>query len=432
MRVAIFNVKYSPNLGDGIIAECLEASLAGQPGIAVRSIDLAGRERYGDGLGAGRARILDGLHRLPRPARHLLVRALLGGLLRLRLRPRWRRVLAGCDVAIVGGGQLIADADLNFPLKLAAAAAEMRRRNLPLAVFAVGVAGGWSGAGRRLLRRLFSGDVVHIAVRDAASQACLRALLEPDPPAGLAPALARGPDLCRDPGLLTAEVHPRPPRTRPARPRIGLGITHPAVLRNHADAPDSLHAFDADAYAAMIRALRGAGYDVTCFTNGAAEDEACLEAVRLHLASLAGTAGETAGIHFADRPRAPADLARGIAGFDAVVAHRLHAHIVAYAYGIPSVGLPWDGKLPAFLASVGREAFMVATRADPAEAVAGLVSEALWTGIDVTVRAEAIAQTKQGILRMLESLRAEDARRRCAAPRRRPAVPARFRAASAG
>ncbi|GJE62696.1 polysaccharide pyruvyl transferase family protein [Methylobacterium trifolii] len=419
MRIAIFNVKYSANLGDGVIAECLEAALSDMPGITARSLDLAGRRTYGEGLGASRSRILDRLRTLPRPLRHLVVRVLLGGLLRLRLIPHWRRALADCDAVIVGGGQLIADADLNFPLKLSAAAAECQRRGLPVAVFAVGVTPGWSGAGRRLLRRLFSKNVVQIAVRDERSRDHLSRLLGWRSHDGLAPAL------CRDPGLLAAEVYPARLRTARTRPLIGIGITHPAVLRHHADAPDSLPTCDAGWYADLILAVRRTGYDVACFTNGAAEDEVHLAAVRERLRSDAPEAVGT--ITFAAQPRCPADLARIVAGFDALVAHRLHAHILAYAYAIPSVGLDWDGKLGAFFASVKRERFM----ATPGGAV-GLLTAALRSGLDAGVREVVIAQTRQGILRMAEALTAECALRRSAATTLRAPRPAAARAVSAG
>jgi hypothetical protein len=50
-RIALLNVKYSPNLGDGLLSECLEAELAHTfqaiaPGTQVFSIDLAGRRAY--------------------------------------------------------------------------------------------------------------------------------------------------------------------------------------------------------------------------------------------------------------------------------------------------------------------------------------------------------------------------------------------------
>ena len=38
-----------------------------------------------------------------------------------------------------------------------------------------------------------------------------------------------------------------------------------------------------------------------------------------------------------------------------MIAHRLHATILAFSYGVPAVGLRWDDKLTAFFGSVGLE-----------------------------------------------------------------------------
>jgi len=417
MDIAIFNVKHSPNLGDGIIAECLEAALTARPGVRVRAIDLAGRESYGSGSGAGRSRLLDFLHALPRPVSHGLVRLLLGTLVRVRLRPRWREALRGCDAAIVGGGQLISDIDLNFPLKLAAAAGECRRRRLPIAVFAVGVKPDWTRAGRRLLLTLFGADTIMAAVRDERSREALCRLLGPRGPG------APEPTLCRDPGLLAAEVYPRAPGPRRTRPLVGVGITHPAVLRHHADAQERSTVWDERAYAELILGLWRAGYDVLCFTNGAGEDHACLDAVRARIEAVKAVPAQS--IAFLDRPRRPADLARIIAACDAVVGHRLHAHIVAYSYAIPSVGLPWDGKLAAFLASTRREAFLAAQGATPPRMIADLLAAALRAGIEPETRAAAVEETRRAIARLAETLRVESERRRCTALRASRPAPAR-------
>ncbi len=54
MKIVVFNVKYSENLGDGLLAQCIEAGLIRGAGhIEVETIDLAGREGFGMG-GSGR------------------------------------------------------------------------------------------------------------------------------------------------------------------------------------------------------------------------------------------------------------------------------------------------------------------------------------------------------------------------------------------
>lgn len=56
-RIVLFNVKYSPDLGDGLLSECLERELGRSlPGCEVVSIDLAGRTAYPRVHGRARGR----------------------------------------------------------------------------------------------------------------------------------------------------------------------------------------------------------------------------------------------------------------------------------------------------------------------------------------------------------------------------------------
>lgn len=65
-RIVLLNVKYSPNLGDGLLSECLERELArALPDCEVTSIDLAGRTGYPSGYGRTRGTALALLERLP-------------------------------------------------------------------------------------------------------------------------------------------------------------------------------------------------------------------------------------------------------------------------------------------------------------------------------------------------------------------------------
>ena len=84
MKVAILNVKYSPNLGDGLLAECLECELRRHhPCIELIPIDLAGRTKY-DRHGRHRAAAMRTLEWLPQPLRRAAALTVLSHL------PGWR------------------------------------------------------------------------------------------------------------------------------------------------------------------------------------------------------------------------------------------------------------------------------------------------------------------------------------------------------
>jgi polysaccharide pyruvyl transferase WcaK-like protein len=388
MNIVIFNVKYSANLGDGVIAECLEAAIARRTGWQVASIDLAGRTVWTNGKGGGMRRLkLAVLQAMPRSMRDASVNLVLGRTVRGTLQPLWRERLANADAAVFGGGQLIQDGDLNFPLKLSAAGAEVRRRGIPGAIFAVGAAPSKSARGRALFEAFFRDtNIVHAAARDEASRDALRTL---GCEAGL----------CRDPGLLAAQIWPVQPRARKARPRIGLGITHPVVLSHHASR--KLHHTTDSAlalYETMATRLAAAGNEVVCFTNGASEDEALLRKLG------ARAAIRSAAIEIAPRANRPRELAKRIANCDALIAHRLHAAIVAYSYRVPSIGLRWDDKLLGFFDSIGYSG----RTAEFDEATAGridtLVRQIMNEGVASERHTQIIQDTEAGIDNLIAKL----------------------------
>lgn len=54
-------------------------------------------------------------------------------------------------------------------------------------------------------------------------------------------------------------------------------------------------------------------------------------------------------------PKSTRELAENIQSFSFILSFRLHSHIIAYSYGIPSSAIVWDNKLNDFFTKVGRE-----------------------------------------------------------------------------
>lgn len=398
MKIVLFNVKYSPNLGDGVIAECLEAALRAETGAEVLSLDLAGRTAYGCSRYPARGAAIRLLRHLPPQIRRSLVRARLARSLERRTE-HWARVLEGADLAVIGGGNLFQDADLNFPLKIAAALDAARAAGVPVAVHAAGVAPGWSEEALALFGRIRGNDLRHVALRDIASAAAWRGLLgDAGPP----------PLVCRDPGLLAADLaRPRKagqPGTA-GKGRIGLGITHPAILGYHATgAVAGVGTRDGGAfYRDLALDLIRRGERVTLFNNGATEDDAFQDAL-LEDPALA-IAVATGDLAAAAPPQDPSDLVTLISGFRGIVAHRLHAGIVAYGLGIPHVGLAWDMKVESFFRSVGRAGYLVARGADAPVDIAALVLRACSEGIDPVRRRQVVEETRADIAGLSQVVR---------------------------
>ncbi len=388
MRIMVFNVGYSANLGDGLLSECLIAELRSISGAHVDMRDLAGRRGYGEG-GKNRRLQLGVLAVLPAFVRQRLVETVLNRKVRADLHPYWSASLKGFDAIVIGGGNLFADADLNFPLKVRAALTAAAAADVPAAIHAVGVSKNWTSRGRQLfLEGLETAKVLKISVRDEASRAAWTSYVPPEiaPPAQIA----------LDPGLLTARHFPR---ALAQDDTVALGIVHPMTLRYHAIGTQISGGLR-EAMAGLAAELVGRGYKVRLFTNGSPEDEHFLSEIAPALVAQHGAA-----ISIEPPFRRPADLANFVASKAMVIAHRMHACIAAYAYGVPCVGLAWDPKLAAFFDLSGRREFV----ADPAQtspaSIAGLAERALSDGIDETTRARLEREAGEGIASLFAALR---------------------------
>ena len=386
-RVIVFGLPFSPNLGDGVIAECLRAGIVdAAPDCTVECIDISGRRGFGDLPVKRRSLALAVLRLLPRPIAQRIVQARLGTLLD-GFEPGWRDAAASADLAIVGGGQIFSDADLNFCLKIERVGRILRDIGCPVVVHAAGVARNWSPRGRELFRSLLDCDLRAVGLRDEPSIENWTRQMGPGGPP---------PILTRDPALIAAQVYDPAPVS--ADSRIGLCVTDPALLAYHAEGGRVAIAHST-AFTDIALALVERGHRVTLFCNGAAEDRAALAAVRQQPGIDAAMA--RGRIAVAAPPATPGDLAATVAGCRAVIAHRLHACILGYAFGRPIVGLGWDRKLESFFASVGLEGcFLPASDFAPA-VVVRLVEDALQSGIDRDRHAQVVAEAKSAIRAIL-------------------------------
>ena len=392
MKIVQFGLHHSPNVGDGIISECILYALRNRhPEAELSTIDLAGRKQAADVTVQKRALIVKILNRLPSSVRRLIVATGIKRIMK-RVDSDWRASFAGADLAILGGGQIFSDADLNFCLKIAKAAEIIRDDRVPCCIYAVGVARNWSGKGQQLFEEVFTTDLRFIGIRDNESIASWSAQTtqRPDTPK---------PTLTRDPGLLTAECFGHFDLANNGR--IGLGVASPEILSYHSDDKSGQQNGTTDLVAQIALKLLETGHAVSLFCNGAAEDVDAMKELTEHPSLQQFLAsGQLIAL---DPPRVPSDLARSIAPLSLVIAHRLHACIVSYAYGHPIVGLGWDSKVESFFKSVGLDDAFVSKADMTAEHVAQVAQSALQTGIDTSKHKAVLTETWDGIDAMLGS-----------------------------
>lgn len=410
MKFLVFNVKYSDNLGDGLLAMCLEMALANEgTDTKVQTLDIAGRTTFGS-TSTRRAGAIKFIQRLPAFVRRIAIELILRRNLR-RLSHRYDDALKSADAVVIGGGNLFQDDDLNFPLKIAVVLDCVSRSGKPLVIHAVGVSGHWSKRARQLFGRLDATKVASISVRDDIS----RRNWEKHFPNGPKPIIRP------DPGLLARELSlPEEYTSAGGGPaKLGMCVTAPFILMRHANIPKAAIPLQTiEGYVSLASQAITAGYRVLLFSNGAREDQAFAELVLAH--SGLTRARLDGSLEIAPRPERPEDLLLVLKKVSAIAAHRLHACIAAYSLNIPCVGLDWDRKMSGFFRSIDREQYCLSGEGIRSDHVFQSLLTALSKGIDPVLHALTLAEARSGVasihgavnrLNMLENAKDREIRR---------------------
>lgn len=284
---------------------------------------------------------------------------------------------------IIGGGQLLMDNDLSFLLRIRELIRIAHEMDIDVVFHACGVGRKWSRMGLNLLRESLSDEIVsRVSVRDNGSLNTLLALL---------PRLKCECRVAMDPALIAAEAYSIQ-LTSGAR-TIGLGITAPHTIKKHvAISAKQIKQF----WIELAIKLSHQQQPFNFFTNGSPDDHAFAEDIFSNLrgSEIALQAG------ILDRARSPRELVAQVAQFRAVVAHRLHANIIAYSLQIPSVGLVWDQKVSEFGSMIGRQRFFV----DIDQLEADVICQRLREAINVGVNESRVAEVKAALFRSAEDI----------------------------
>lgn len=120
---------------------------------------------------------------------------------------------------------------------------------------------------------------------------------------------------------------------------IGIGVVRDQIFQDYGISEISKE-FQLRMWKDLTEELEARGYEWKLFVNGAKSDyEFALE-----LLTYLGKREEQQK-YLAPRPAEGRELVEIIASFQGIVACRMHANIIAYSLGIPSVGLVWNNKL---------------------------------------------------------------------------------------
>lgn len=339
-KVVICAVPFSHNLGDGVIFQALaELIRSVDDDLHVVPLDIAGRTEFGQPSMKLPCvvRMLDCLPAFCRRAAVLVVFSLK---FLFQWRKRWMNELQDADHVIIGGGQLFSDADLNFPVKLYLLSTLLKSKRST--ILFVGVARRWSFLGRLLVNRFIANARPEFwVVRDMESFVnAQRVFRLPADRVRVAP----------DPVIALGRVYKRS-FALSGRRRLALGVSDPRMLAYSAarSANNSGDSYGG-AYCRIAALAEKYDWEVFLFTNGAREDNDYLDELC--------KSNKPLGALDKYLPRIPEELVELIAGCDLLIAHRMHANIIAFALGIPSLGFNWDDKVASFFRLTGREDYV--------------------------------------------------------------------------
>lgn len=140
-----------------------------------------------------------------------------------------------------------------------------------------------------------------------------------------------------DPAVYTPDVYPicKEGQTH----TIGLGIVRFRIFEDNG-LPQVTKEIQLELWSGIVKELEARGYKWKFFVNGLRSDCEFAEEVLAYM----GRVSESREL-LVERPVAADELVRTIASFDGVIACRMHANIIAYSLGVPSIGLVWNDKL---------------------------------------------------------------------------------------
>lgn len=253
----------------------------------------------------------------------------------LKLRIELKRSIAETDIVVIGGGHLLIDNYLNFPIGISNIIKEAKIKNIPVIFAFVGAKGPWSKEAKKLFIEGLD-YASHIVVRDTDSKNFLLSVHQNIEDKILS---------MSDPALYVKEMYEVEHKNVTFQ-KIGLGIMDPNEIKRHSNLKWS-RKDSARWWSDLAKRLISLGYEVSIFTNGASTDNGFVE---YYLKKELSNINE---ISFYDYPSNYKKLINTIFEQDIIVAQRLHACLPAISFGKPTFGLLWDKKLESIFKELG-------------------------------------------------------------------------------
>ena len=332
MKILVLGSYYSPNLGDGVICECVADRLRVHlPDAEITIGDVLGRTDWCDPEQVQIKQLRD-------IRRHVQWRRWAYKLLHwdkqlqheeYRLSKIKQRLdqlgSAPVDLVVFAGGQMFMD---DYALMLEHCVKLFSQRKIPMIFNACGTGPAYSENVRLKLKNALENPWVKlVSSRDDVQLVDERYFQEQRTVKTF------------DPALWCAEVYGI--ERNPNADTVGLGVMFARSV-----APDRMIRF----WICMIRHLEQRNIKWKIFTNGDPGDYCMADEILSRMPEFAGRKAQ----YIVMMPARPCELVKTLSQFKSLISFRLHSHIIAASLGIPTVAMVWDNKLKFFFEQIGQ------------------------------------------------------------------------------
>ena len=328
-RIVLLAARYSMNLGDDVIYDCVLDACKQVSGYETVGISISGLKGYRDKDDNGNIRKGRSIKDVLRSNEIYRCLVKIKGCFRILSTLKDLR-LDSSDIIVFAGGQLFFD----YFIPLLFSAVKYAKGKKIKVIFNCCGMGPINAFNHRLLKNtLSSRNVVSITIRD--SEAMFMELF------------GKSVKRVQDPAINCNKVysitHKEPSN------KVGIGIIAMENLRLRGI---NLSYEDySKIILLVIEICKRHDKEVELFTNGDVKDQKFLENLVAE--------NNINGISIARRSVRPDALVNLINSYKCIFSFRLHSHIIASSYNIPTLGFVWDEKVSDFFTSINRNDFTV-------------------------------------------------------------------------
>lgn len=231
------------------------------------------------------------------------------------------------DSIVIGGGQLITDINFGLPRRFSEIHRACIVNKKPYSTIFCGAGETFSKKGSEIYKKLFEG-ADHIVLRGLASSLSVRKMAVDN----------KYICTCPDPVFICKELI----KARSVNKINTLGICYQDInsLSLHSDHLRKIGVKGVEnIISEIIDQHLARGYKVEIFTNGEIAD--FISANNFYKSKYV----DEVNVAIVDRPTDPMSLINLISSYSRVISFRMHAAIIAYSYGVPTLNLVWDKKI---------------------------------------------------------------------------------------